>query len=303
MNSTTAYAADFSSGSAAETAVPAALHLAEQVAGRGRGAEGDVYFQQGARVKRGDLVLDVGANVGAFAAAVAARTEGDVTLHCFEPGPPVFEKLSGNFRKHDLLSRTRHKLHRVALTSPEHDGTERTFYFFKRLPTDSTLDIEFKKTEFRRFFEKKARGIEAALSGLGAPGKRLGVAIHGGISWLCAPDSKLGVWLAWKATGMQRVPCRLVSLERFLSESAIDHVDLLKVDVEGAEVDVLRGCGAAWPKIRSVAVETDRNSGRADRVEQILREQGFEIQSCVPHLAAARGDIAQVLMVANRPGN
>ena len=303
MVSTTAYSADLPSGSPAETAVPAALRLAEQVAGRGRGREGDVYFQQGARVKKGDVVLDVGANVGAFAAAVAARTEGDVTLHCFEPGPPVFDKLSKNFREFSLLKRTRHQLHRIALTSPEHDGTERTFYFFKYFPTDSTLDIEFKKNEFRRFFEKKGRAIESVLSALGGPGKLLGGAIRGGISVLCAPDSKLGVWLAWKGTGMRQVPCKLVSLESFLATNGIDRVDLLKVDVEGAEVDVLRGCGAAWPKIRSVAVETDRTSGRAELVEKILSGQGFEIESCVPHIAAERGDIAQVLMIANRPAS
>lgn len=99
---------------------------------------------------------------------------------------------------------------------------------------------------------------------------------------------------------MREVPCRLMSLERFLAESGIAHVDLLKVDVEGAELDVLRGCGAAWPKVRSVAVETDRSSGRATLVEELLRSQGFEIESCVPHVFADRGDIAQVLMIAHR---
>lgn len=301
MNATTFGSVDKESAAAAEEALPSGIDLAEEVAGHGRGAEGDVYFQQGARVRKGDVVLDVGANVGAFAAAVAARTSGDVTIHCFEPGPPVFEKLAKNFREHALLHRTRHLLHQIALTSPELDGTERTFYFFKRFPTDSTLDIEFKKREFQRFFEKKGRGIEDALSTLGRPGRALGGAIRGGIHWLCSPDNRLGVWLAWQGTGMRQVPCHLVSLERFLATSGIDRVDLLKVDVEGAEVDVLRGCGVAWPKVRSVAVETDRSSGRAELVEKILRDQGFEIETCVPHLAAEKGDIAQVLMIANRP--
>ena len=301
MNATTCGVAETESAVGAEEGSPSGLDLAEKVAGRGRGAEGDVYFQQGARVQKGDVVLDVGANVGAFAAAVAARTQGDVTIHCFEPGPPVFEKLAKNFRDHPLLHRTRHLLHQIALTSPELDGSEKTFYFFKRFPTDSTLDIEFKKREFQRFFEKKGRGIEAALSALGKPGRALGGAIRGGVHWLCSPDNRFGVWLAWQGTGMQQVPCHLVSLERFLATSGIDRVDLLKVDVEGAEVDVLRGCGAAWSKVRSVAVETDRHSGRAELVEAILRDQGFEIESCVPHLAAERGDIAQVLMIANRP--
>jgi hypothetical protein len=47
-------------------------------------------------------------------------------------------------------------------------------------------------------------------------------------------------------------------------------------------------------------VETDRSSSRAAEVESILRSQGFNIASCVPHLVAERGDTAQVLMIANR---
>jgi hypothetical protein len=300
MTSRTGEAADVGATSANGGGLPKPLHFAEKVAGHGRGAEGDVYFEGGARVDPGDVVLDVGANVGAFAAAVAARTGGDVTIHCFEPGPPTFSKLSKNFRDHEMLSRTRHQLHPIALTSPELHGTKRTFYYFQRLSTDSTLDIEFKKKEFRLFFEKKGRAIEEALSAFGGVGKLLGGVVRGRISWLCQPDNRLGLWLAWKGTGMREVPCQLVSLERFLGDRGIDRVDLLKVDVEGAEVDVLRGCGAAWPSIRSVAVETDRSSSRAAEVESILRSQGFNIASCVPHLVAERGDTAQVLMVANR---
>ena len=109
------------------------------------------------------------------------------------------------------------------------------------------------------------------------------------------------MWLTWRVTGMRELRCDLVALDRVLAERGITRVDLLKIDVEGAELDVLRGCGAAWPGIRRVALETDRRGGRADEVLALLASEGFRITSCEPPRAAASGDADLVLIFAERP--
>jgi FkbM family methyltransferase len=43
-------------------------------------------------VEPGDVVLDVEANIGVTAAFFAAEC-GACAVHCFEPVPPVFERL------------------------------------------------------------------------------------------------------------------------------------------------------------------------------------------------------------------
>ena len=101
--------------------------IVERIVGRQLASEVEEYFERGARVLPGDVVVDVGANIGAFAAAVAARTGGDVTLHCFEPRGPIFTSLERNFAEHALLRETRHELHAVALSSPLQHGTARPF--------------------------------------------------------------------------------------------------------------------------------------------------------------------------------
>ncbi|MET7637140.1 FkbM family methyltransferase [Streptomyces sp. NPDC005438] len=55
-------------------------------------------------------------------------------------------------------------------------------------------------------------------------------------------------------------------------------VDLLKVDVEGAEADVLLGVDASqWARIRRAIVEVADLDGQLERVCDILRTAGFEV--------------------------
>jgi FkbM family methyltransferase len=54
-------------------------------------------------------------------------------------------------------------------------------------------------------------------------------------------------------------------------------VDLLKVDVEGAELDVLRGIDDAhWPLIRQASLEVHDQAGRLDEICGLLRARGLE---------------------------
>ena len=277
-----------------------AVDLASRVGGRGLAQEVEEYFERGARVKPGDVVLDVGANVGAFAAAVAARTGSDVTIHCFEPAVPLFAKLVRSFARVDELAATRHVLHPNAVTSPELHGTERTFYYFKRFPTDSTYDLDRKLDDFSLYFLKHGRELERSAGRWGGPGRLLGRSVRAAVGWFCRPENPLGVWFALLVTGMKARPCQLVSLETVIESRGIERVDLLKVDVEGAELDVLMGCGAAWPLIRSVAIETDERGGRSGDVVALLERNGFEITSCAPPHVASRGDAKQVIIIAER---
>ena len=274
--------------------------LATSFAGRGLAEECEEYFERGARVERGDVVLDIGANIGAFAAAVAARTQSDVTIHCFEPAAPLFEELAKNFTRTPELGAMRHVLHPLALTRHELHGTDRTFYYFRRFPTDSTYDLDRKLVEFALFFAKAGRDIDARARRWGPPGRAFSAVVLLAIGWLCRPENRLGVWLALFVAGMQELPCRFESLESVLAARGIDRVDLMKIDVEGAELDVLLGCGDAWPTIRRVAVETDSRGGRAAEVIALLQRHGLRITSCEPPRIASRGDAKQLLILAER---
>ncbi|MFI6346728.1 FkbM family methyltransferase [Streptomyces sp. NPDC050560] len=77
-----------------------------------------------------------------------------------------------------------------------------------------------------------------------------------------------------KHTGHQ-VRARIEQLSTFLSEGS--RVDLVEVDVEGAEVDVLLGVDAGdWPKTDQVIMEVQDIDGRLDAIRDLLHDHGLE---------------------------
>jgi hypothetical protein len=73
------------------------------------------------------------------------------------------------------------------------------------------------------------------------------------------------------------VPCTVKTVSQVLREAGQHVIDLLKVDVEGAELDVLRGIDEAdWPKIRAVIAEVHDVDGRVDAVRRLLEDRGFD---------------------------
>jgi FkbM family methyltransferase len=270
--------------------------------GTGLAHEVDEYFEHGARVHPGDVVVDVGANVGAFAAAVALRTRGDVTVHCFEAAAPIFETLERNFASHAVLKHTRHELHPLALCGPDRHGEVRPFYYFRRFPTDSTYDFDRKLAGFRVFWRDRASELESTTRPHVWPARKAGAAIARLLKHLARDESRMGPWLTKQITGMRELRCELASLDRVLAARGIARVDLLKIDVEGAELDVLRGCAEAWPRIQRVVLETDSRDGRADAIAEMLVAHGFRITSRrPPRIAQDGGDRELVLICAERP--
>lgn len=70
------------------------------------------------------------------------------------------------------------------------------------------------------------------------------------------------------------VSIQMFRLEDLLRESSIQRIDMLKIDVEGAEELVLRGAGASLAQVQRIVLETTQGAiGSA--VRSFLVEQGF----------------------------
>ena len=70
--------------------------------------------------------------------------------------------------------------------------------------------------------------------------------------------------------------CAQGTVSQLIARHALRRVDLLKVDVEGDELLVLRGVGADdWPKVQQVAVEVHDVHGRLDACVALLRRHRF----------------------------
>jgi FkbM family methyltransferase len=201
----------------------------------------ECYVRHGVQVGEGDVVLDVGANVG-VAAVYFAAVRGAGAVHCFEPVAPLVELLRRNVANLPACV-----VHEYGLSST--DG-EAGIVFYPR---------------------------SAAMSGLyGDPERDLGVArtvlVNAGLS---ESDAFSRVADRYDAETLR---CGLRRLSSFLSEGSVDRVDLLKIDVERAELDVLSGIDADdWRRIAQIVVEVHDEAGRGALVTRMLEERGFTV--------------------------
>lgn len=78
---------------------------------------------------------------------------------------------------------------------------------------------------------------------------------------------------------VQRLAVRTSNLERFMKDASLVGISILKIDVEGAEVDVLKGAGDAIEKIDRIVLEYHSAQLRED-VHKLLTGRGF---SRIPH--------------------
>jgi FkbM family methyltransferase len=220
------------------------------------------YLQHGIEVREGDVVLDVGANVGVAAAFFAAEC-GAALVHSFEPVAPIFALLRENVA--GLPACVPHPYGLAAA-----DGTARiTFY----------------------------RGA-AAMSGLYADPDRDRALVRAALANFGLHGADADAELAGRYEP-EVLECELRTLSGFLREEGLDRVDLLKVDVERAELDVLAGIADEhWPAIRQVALEAHDEDGRAARIATALTERGFAV--AIDQDAAMRGTAVRMLYARRR---
>ena len=217
----------------------------------------ETYLRHGVTVRQGDVVLDVGANVG-VAAAFFAVICGAGSVHCFEPVEPLFRMLSDNVGHLPACV-----LHQQALSST--DGHALITYYpgagaMSGLYADPTRDRELVRT----------------------------VLLNIGRSPQQADDELAGRYEP------QTLSCELRRLSSFLRAERVDHVDLLKIDVERAELDVVEGIDESdWAKIRQVVIEVHDEHGRASSLARAMTSRGF--RATLDQEEALRGTSTRML--------
>ncbi|HYW09680.1 MAG TPA: amino acid adenylation domain-containing protein, partial [Longimicrobium sp.] len=203
------------------------------------------YLRNGVVLEPGACVFDVGANVGMFT-LFAARAAPGVRVFAFEPVPAVCDLLRVNAELHGLRAR----VFECGLAArPGHAS----FTFYPQLSIMSGLhgDSGEEREVLRAYLAAQGGGglADADLAGL------------------------LSLRLA-----AERVEVELRTVSDVIREQGVERIDLLKVDVEKAELEVLEGVDEAdWPRVQQVVVEVHDSGGRLDRVVSLLERRGFQV--------------------------
>ncbi|HLX09567.1 MAG TPA: amino acid adenylation domain-containing protein [Thermoanaerobaculia bacterium] len=203
------------------------------------------YLRHGVRLPPAATVFDVGANIGMFTLFAAAASQGAL-IYAFEPLPEICARLRTNLRLYGIAGR----LFECGLAAA---AGEAEFLYY---PHASVLSGRHADPLQERAV------VRAYLAGQPAAG--------GG-----AVDEMLAARLE-----ARRVTCPLRTLSEVIRECGVEHIDLLKVDVEKSELEVLAGIDEAdWRRVRQVVVEVHDGDGRLARVAALLGGHGFRVAS------------------------
>jgi FkbM family methyltransferase len=181
-----------------------------------------IYSPPGYEVNRGDVVVDLGANVGVFTLFAASRAAG-VHVHACEPSPRCVEALRRNIEASNLGNVTVHPL---------------------------------------------AVAAEAGI-----------VQLH-----MCEENwARNSITDTWTSGQSVKVPA--VSLDELIHQCGADRIDLLKVDIEGAEYDVLSDRNhPSLQRVRRIVCEYHNLDGvrNGAQLARQLSEAGFSPEREVP---------------------
>jgi FkbM family methyltransferase len=178
-------------------------------------------------IRPGDIVLDIGANIGLYTLPSAFKLQGNGYVFAFEPVPIWFKRLQENIELNELSNSN--------LLVPYNIGFSNK---------NKTCDMIIKEVQG---------------SGMGS----------------ISPNYQKHL----DTDKVISIPVRLVQGDQFLREQGIPHPNLVKIDVEGAELAVLQGLEKSLrhEDCRLILCEVhpkfmDEPPGN---VEKILQDYGF----------------------------
>jgi len=245
--------------------------------------EDQCYLRHGIRLRDGDTVVDIGANIGLFSLFVMSRCTNP-KIYAFEPAPIVYDLLKANCDAYGSNVRALN----MGVSDKSKSATL-TFYekssVFSGFHSDEVDDREAIQAVVRNVLNSQSvagESMEEYVNDLTAD--RLRCTTH---------------------------ECQLTSVSDIIRENHIDKIDLLKIDAEKSELDIIKGIeDGDWPKIDQIVIEIhDRTRESVKRIEDLLIQKGYrcavEQETLLEHaglfnLYAIRGEVSDEIISDSR---
>jgi amino acid adenylation domain-containing protein/FkbM family methyltransferase len=206
------------------------------------------YLRHGITVNGGDVVFDVGANIGLFTVFVNQICERP-RVYAFEPNPVVHELASINARAYGADV----KMLPCGL-SREDATAELTFFEGFSLLSGFYSDVEKEKQVVKSFLINQQQTAQADMTELIEQ----------------ADELLAGRFKARQFTATLR------TLSGVIAEEKVDRIDLLKINAEKSEWHVLQGIEEKdWSKIRQIVLEVDLRE-HLPPITALLKKHGYE---------------------------
>ena len=206
------------------------------------------YLRHGISIRDGDCIVDAGSNIGLFT-VFANRIARNLRMLSFEPNPAAYACLKANAEAWGSGV----KCLPFGL-SRDNKSAELTFFQGLSLLSGFYADAQTEREVVKNYVlnqqEPDANYRAHAAADIGA-----------------LIDDRLQSRI---------VTAQLRTLSSVMAEEGIQHIDLLKINVEKSELDVMMGIAPNdWPKIRQLVIEVDQQSNLSP-ITSLLEQHGFE---------------------------
>lgn len=210
-----------------------------------------VYLRHGIRILPGDVIFDIGANIGIFSMFVMENFP-ESRVHAFEPSPPITELLLKNVTRY----------HPSVTVHPFGIAEESRVARFTHYPNYSIMS-GFKATPANDN-ETLKRGIQSQLAETHLEQDEIS-------------DRALNRMVKIALGETEEYTCELRTISEVIDDLHIERVALLKIDAEGSELEALSGIrDSHWDVIRQIVMEIHDTDGTLkSRITCILESRGF----------------------------
>jgi FkbM family methyltransferase len=202
----------------------------------------NAYLRHGIQLTENACVLDVGANIGMFAIFVAKKSPR-ARIFSIEPVFELSQAVKANA-----------KIHNADITVINCAlGSQSGYTDFTYYPNNTVMSSRFAdESEDRETLRAYLTTEESTQN-----------------------QTLLDKLIADRMVG-QRQQCAVMTLNQIVEQYDIKRIDLLKIDVEKAEMDVLSGINeSTWGKISQIIIEVHDIAGRVADIQKMLQARGF----------------------------
>ncbi|HEX8745082.1 MAG TPA: FkbM family methyltransferase [Thermoleophilaceae bacterium] len=208
---------------------------------------GDCYAPRELRLPEAPTVLDLGANIGMFTLYAGRRWPG-ARLIAVEPIPEICRALEENCAAVGATAVE------VAIGSRV---TEKQLLFFPKM----TL-MSCEQDRLRGARSELARYLRNTHQGLADDG-----------------EDAVNELVDYVLSGSPR-HVKVTTISDLMRRFELSHVDLVKIDVEGSELEALNGVADAdWQRIGAIVSEVDEAEGALTEVVALLERAEFEVRT------------------------
>jgi len=208
----------------------------------------NVYLKHGIYLPKNACIVDIGANVGMFSVYAGLITD-NAKIYAFEPIPPTFELLKLNTSLYDIDV----DIFNFGLGARNEQAVFNYYKYASGLSGRYADESNIHKT-VREYISNLDQYNNSFIS-----------------------EEKLESLLKERLIHSE-YQCDVKTLSEVIRLNGIKKIDLLKIDVEQAEFDILKGIkNEDWRKIGQVVVEVHDLDNRLNHVRSLMQKHGFRV--------------------------